>query len=145
MYKYIKGKTITSEERLYTAVEVAIENNCYMLMAGKLMPNGILIAYLIDKFIEDFNYKTYEYYFITIDSTVYRVYQSELIQNALKPFKKFIEDNQIKSDSDNVYNYDNIPFVYYEEQDEQSDSKKVIDLSEYRDKKKEKKLKGGNE
>lgn len=145
MYKYIKGKTITSEERLYTAMEIAIENNCYMTMADKLMPNGILIAYLIDKFIEDFNYKTYEYYFITIDSTVYRVYQPELIQNALKPFKKFIEDNQIKSDSNNVYNYDNIPFVYYEKQDEQPDSKKVIDLSEYRDKKKEKKLKGGNE
>lgn len=143
MYKYIKGKTITSEERLYTAQEIAEKRYCYFLVDEEILPNGILIAYIIDKYIEKSNYKTYEYYFINIDGVVYRVYQKDLIDSAMKDFDKFISDNQITEFSKEcVYLYDTFPFIYYNPMEDLN----IVNLSEYRKKKEQtqqEKEKGG--
>lgn len=134
MYKYIKGTTILSEDKMLSANEIA--QNYYLWKPSdnldkELVPNGTLVDYVIDKYRNSSNYKSNEYYYINRNNICFEVYPDELIEKAMKSFFKMLKDKEsIKNGS--FIEFEGIKFVYYKPK-VKKDKSKVVDFSEYKE------------
>jgi len=112
MYKYIKGTTILSKERMSTAKEIARR---YHLMSktGK-SPNGDVVERIIQNYINTHNYKISDYYYIYKRSNiVVKVYPEQFTDTVMSDFLKYVKKNNITMSKDKIYSFNNIDFIYY--------------------------------
>ena len=116
MFKYFKGNVVLSNDKLYSAEELA---DMYNLWTDKnseeFIPNGPLVEDIINRFISLYNFHTNDYFYIGPSGLAIKVYQLDF---ASKVLDQFIEESKkagiIQLNSNEVYNYDGIPFMYYE-------------------------------
>lgn len=127
MYLYFKGKSFLCEERLFTYKEIAKEYNCYFWEGNQLLPNANFVAIIINNYSIANNYQE-EYFFINSDGMAVDVFPRDLINKAMEPFVDFIEKNDIKSDKNKIIEYNDYPFIYYNETRKAT----ISSLEEYR-------------
>lgn len=142
MYKYVKGTTVLSEERLLDSSEIAEEYNFYMPLQkdtySNLIPNGILIELIISAFREKHNYKTSDYYYISDNNVATKVYQDTIVTAAIQEFMDELKRQGINLEND--HNYElvfegniKISFYYYENHREAE----IIDFNELKNRRKD--------
>lgn len=142
MYKYVKGTTVLSEERLLDSSEIAEEYNFYMPLQkdtySNLIPNGILIELIISAFREKHNYKTSDYYYISDNNVATKVYQDTIVTAAIQEFMDELKGQDINLEND--HNYElvfegniKISFYYYENHREAE----IIDFNELKNRRKD--------
>lgn len=142
MYKYVKGTTVLSEERLLDSSEIAEEYNFYMPLQkdtySNLIPNGILIELIISAFREKHNYKTSDYYYISDNNVATKVYQDTIVTAAIQEFMDELKGQGINLEND--HNYElvfegniKISFYYYENHREAE----IIDFNELKNRRKD--------
>lgn len=142
MYKYVKGTTVLSEERLLDSSEIAEEYNFYMPLQkdtySNLIPNGILIELIISAFREKHNYKTSDYYYISDNNVATKVYQDTIVMAAIQEFMDELKGQGINLEND--HNYElvfegniKISFYYYENHREAE----IIDFNELKNRRKD--------
>lgn len=136
MYKYVKGITVLSEEKMPNALEIAKEYHLWMPLTDSLTPNGALIEFLVEAFIERNNYKTSEYFYIDPYKVSFPVYPRKFITMVMDEFMQFLNDNNMISTKEKIYAINNIEFMYYEEPRPEC---KIINLTEFRKRKEGKK------
>lgn len=142
MYKYVKGTTVLSKERLLDSSEIAEEYNFYMPLQkdtySNLIPNGILIELIISAFREKHNYKTSDYYYISDNNVATKVYQDTIVTAAIQEFMDELKGQGINLEND--HNYElvfegniKISFYYYENHREAE----IIDFNELKNRRKD--------
>ena len=133
MYKYVKGVTVLSEDRMNSANEVAQEYNLWMPSKDSiLIPNGILVEFIIRAYCEEHNYKTSDYYYLQEQTRTYiKVYSKDVVEMCMDEFMIFLKDNNITPTKDKVYNISGFNFLYYEPQD----TSYVINFNEFKKRK----------
>ncbi len=132
MYKYVKGITVLSEEKMPNALEVAQEYHLWMPLTDSLTPNGALIEFLVGAFIERNNYKISEYFYIDAYHVSFPVYPQKFITMVMDEFMQFLTENNMVPTKEKVYSINNIEFMYYEEPKPEC---KIINLEEFRKRK----------
>lgn len=115
MYKYVKGITVLSEERMPDSLEIAREYHLWMPETDSLTPNGELVDFIVKAYIEKNNLKVSEYFYIDNNHFSFQVYPEKLIIPIMEEFIAYLDENNIVMSQDKVYMFSNIPFVYYEE------------------------------
>lgn len=142
MYKYVKGTTVLSEERLLDSSEIAEEYNFYMPLQkdtySNLIPNGILIELIISAFREKHNYKTSDYYYISDNNVATKVYQDTIVTAAIQEFMDELKGQGINLENDHNYELAfegniKISFYYYENHREAE----IIDFNELKNRRKD--------
>jgi len=128
MYKYVKGNTVISNERMPNAMEIAENYGLWIPLDGTLVPNGTLIDFIIKAYLEQHNIKSSEYYYIEPFESSFQVFPEQLATQIMEEFIKFLEDNNIEKDKNKVYQYNTISFVYYEPPE---DPNKIISYEKF--------------
>ena len=131
MYKYLKGKFVLVDERYLTASEIAQQNGLYTpSISGELLPNDLLVSFLIEKFIYESNYKASEYYYVNEGDVAYRVYSPDFAQKIDNIIQDIIKNEGLESNESILVKLDDIPipFVYYVKQS------KIINMSDFKKK-----------
>lgn len=136
MYKYVKGITVLSEERMPNALEIAQEYHLWMPLTDSLSPNGALIEFIVEAYIERNNYKINEYYYIDSHNISFPVYPRKFIEPVMKEFIEYLEQQGIKQDKNTIYTINDIDFIYYEEPRQEC---KIISLDKFKERKEGKK------
>lgn len=132
MYKYVKGITVLSEERMPNALEIAQEYHLWMPLTNSLSPNGALIEFIVEAYIERNNYKISEYYYIDPRNISFPVYPRQFIEPVMKEFLEYLEQQNIKQDRNKIYTINDIDFIYYEEPKREC---KIISFEEFKKRK----------
>lgn len=132
MYKYVKGITVLSEERMPNALEIAQEYHLWMPLTDSLSPNGALIEFIVEAYIERNNYKISEYYYMDPHNISFPVYPHQFIEPVMKEFMEYLEQQGIKQDRNTIYTINDIDFVYYEEPKQEC---KIISLEKFKERK----------
>jgi len=131
MYKYFKGITVLSEERMPNVSEIAREYNLWMPLENSVIftPNGVLIDFLIKYYIDKTNYKLSEYYYIDSKNVMHRVYPWKFVKIVMDDFFKYAEQNNIIENKDTIYSINNINFIYYKIPNQNPN---IIDITEFK-------------
>ena len=133
MYKYVKGITVLSEEKMPDSLEIAQEYSLWMPLIDSLTPNGELIEFLVKAYIDKNNFKTSEYYYITQQHFALKVYPRQFIEPIMKEFLDFLNDNNIVKDPTKIYSVEDIEFMYFDKRPNQECE--VISLEEFKKRK----------
>jgi hypothetical protein len=133
MYKYVKGITVLSEERMPSALEVAQEYNLWIPLNDSMAPNGELVEFLVKAYIERNNYKASEYYYINPHNVSFPVYPRKFIEPIMNEFIEYLKQENITKDKEKIYTIENIDFIYYEEPRQEC---KITSLEEFKKRKK---------
>lgn len=135
MYKYVKGVTVLSEERMPNSLEVAEEYHLWMPETDSLTPNGVLVDFIVKAYIERNNLKVSEYFYIDKQNISFQVYPEKMITQIMNEFISYLENNNITMSKETVYTFSNIPFLYYEEPHKDCE---ILSFGEYKKRKEEK-------
>lgn len=112
MYKYIKGMTVLSEEKMPDSYEIAAEYNLWTPSENSTIPNGELVEFLVSTYSEQHNYKMNEYYYISNSLKILRVFPRKLAEEVMEEFMIYLQQNNIVKDENKIYEVANIKFIY---------------------------------
>ena len=132
MYKYVKGITVLSEEKMPDSLEIAKEYHLWMPETDPLTPNGVLVDFIVEAYIERNNLKVSEYFYINERNISFRVYPEKMIIPIMEEFIAYLEENNITMSQEKVYTFNGIPFVYYEEPPKEC---RILSFEEYKKRK----------
>lgn len=132
MYKYIKGITVLSEERMPNALEIAKEYHLWMPEIDSLTPNGVLVDFIVKAYIEKNNLKVSEYFYIDKNNISFQVYPAQMIFSIMDEFVAYLEENNIVMSRETVYTFSKVPFIYYEEPQKEC---KILSFEDYKKRK----------
>jgi hypothetical protein len=129
MFKYFKGNSILSDEKLLSSLEIATEYNLWMPYLDRLSPNGELVDLVIRNHFKETNHKSSEYYYINEYNISFPVYLPKIVTPIMENFIKSIKEKGIVSNRDSVYSFNDIKFIYYEKPS--NDDCEMIDFEKY--------------
>lgn len=132
MYKYVKGITVLSEERMPDSLEIAKEYHLWMPETDPLTPNGELVDFIVEAYIDKNNLKVSEYFYIDKYNISFKVYPVKMIVPIMDEFIEYLKENNIVMSEETVYMFCKIPFIYYEQPHEDC---KLLSFEDYKKKK----------
>ena len=136
MYKYIKGITVMSEERLYSTLEIAEEYFLWMPFDNSLVPHEELVSFIISTFIHEHNLKVSEYYYIS-KKGAFQVFSKQFYVPIMEEFIKYLESNNIAMNKDSVYQLNNFEFMYFNNDSKNQKQKcQIIDFQNFKQRRK---------
>ena len=136
MYKYIKGITVMSEERLYSTLEIAEEYFLWMPIDNSLVPHEELVSFIISTFIHEHNLKVSEYYYVS-NKGAFQVFSKQFYIPIMEEFIKYLESNNIAMNKDSVYQLNNFEFMYFNEDSKNQKQKcQIIDFQSFKQRRK---------
>lgn len=127
-YKYIKGTTIVSDERMLSAYEIADKYD--LLTPNDFKPNEELIESIIDSYMIQHNYKESEYYYVEKNMRIYRVYPNKTVKNIIKFITNIFKEANITKSNSEVYNLNGIDFMYCSKRIKHKNT--VVNIFEYK-------------
>ena len=135
MYKYVKGITVLSEERMPSSLEIAKEYHLWMPETDPLTPNGELVDFIVKVYIDKNNLKVSEYFYIDEYNISFKVYPEKFIKQVMSEFVIYLEHNNIIMSDKTVYTFCDMPFIYYKKPNQEN---KVLSFEKYKNKRKKK-------